>query len=119
MLNVASLVVGVAGKPATPARPTHKRSIVRITASNFGGDVNRTSITYLKTSGNASGSVNLPMPIKAAPTTSRRYGRRNRTNLKITDLEILSATEFIKIPVRQMGIQAAEELAVRKQRTCL
>src|SRR5271170_803711 len=111
MLNVASLVVGVAARPATPARPTHRRSIVRITASNFGGDVNRTSITYLKTSGNASGSVNLPMPIKAAPTTNRRYGLRNWTNLKITDLEIFSATEFITIILREMAMGAAEKLA--------
>src|ERR1700735_3658311 len=70
--------------------------------SNFGGELSKMSMTYLRVSGNASGSVNLPMPIKAAPTTKRRYGLRNPANLKITDFENFSTSGFIHIPQAQM-----------------
>src|ERR1700722_16351981 len=74
----------------------HQLSIVRIRPSNFGGEVNKTSMTYLNASGNARGRVNLPTPIKAAPATKRKYGRRHPANLKITDLEKFSSCAFIQ-----------------------
>src|SRR5258708_22113660 len=92
--------------------------------SNFGGEVTKPSMTYLKANGNASGSVNLPMPIRAAPTTKRRYGLTNPTNLKITDLEIFTSSGFIENPqqITQMQVCASRvgnATVMGKQRACL
>src|SRR5215469_4902162 len=76
-----------------------------MTRSNFGGVVSRTSITYLKASGKASGNVNLPTPITAAPTTNRKWGRRNPTNLKITDLENFTSSCSTQFPKRCVSVQ--------------
>src|SRR5215469_1847998 len=73
--------------------------------SNLDGVVSRTSITYLKASGKASGNVNLPTPITAAPTTNRKWGRRNPTNLKITDLENFTSSCSTQFPKRCLSVQ--------------
>src|ERR1700735_4135999 len=92
--------------------------------SNFGGELSKISMTYLRVSGNASGSVNLPMPIKAAPTTKRRYGLRNPANLKITDFENFSTSGFIQVPqiishIKRGSVPGRRLGLYRKQRACL
>ncbi len=80
-------------------------------------------MTYLKASGNASGSVNLPTPINAAPTTKRRYGLTNPANLKITDFENFSTSGFIQIlqeiPQMNRGRCRGEKLGLLRKATCM
>ena len=65
--------------------------------SSFGRAASRTSMTYLKASGNASGRVNLPIPVNAAPATSPRCGLTNDRNLRTGEREALTSFEFIKL----------------------
>ena len=105
---------------AIPASPTHKRSITRSIPSSFGCEDSRTSMTYLKASGKASGRVNLPTPVSAAPTTSARWGRTNDKNLISGERELLTPFEFIELNLLDIGAKFSEPIgSVREQWICL
>src|SRR3984957_9610007 len=59
----------------------HHRSINALSFSTCGCGTSRTSKTYLRGSGNASGSVNFRMPMTEPPATSHRCGRTYPRNL--------------------------------------
>jgi hypothetical protein len=52
-------------------------------------------MTYLNASGNASGKVNLPMPITAAPATILECGRTYDKNLASGVRRMSACSEFI------------------------
>src|SRR5215813_4529222 len=78
----ASSLAGMPGpRWSSAASHTLHPSISRLTFSRCGCGTSRTSKTYLKASGKASGSTNLRMPIPEPPATNHKCGRtypRNR-----------------------------------------
>src|ERR1700737_3169604 len=91
----------------------HQVSIVKLTPWIFEGDPSRTSITYLKPRGKASGSVNFPIPISAAPTTNRKWGLTQERNLMrgepetFTRMETMTHREDLRFRVGRKTMQSA------------
>src|SRR5262249_21784104 len=96
------------------------RLISRSIPSSFGCEASRTSMTYLKASGKASGRVNFPIPASAAPTTSRRCGLTNERNLGSGERTELTSFESMKVnlPSRRAGF-SKRDWRFRKQWICL